>query len=348
MPPPTPEKILALQFKYLGDAVFITPALRALKENWPDSELHVLVAADAAPLLENLAWLKKVWPLPRTRGRARWREAWPVIRALRRERFDRSVDFAGNDRGAIISFFAGARARLGPQESGGFFGRKKCYTETIPAEQLPESWVQRNLQILSAWQVPPLKNSRLEIVADPALAVEAEKILPHGTILCHLAASQPKKEWPLPHWAEIHRRATAAGLATAFSSGVSERERALLAELKKIAPEISALPPIPDLKLFLAVLRRARAVIASDTGPLHFAAGLGVPVIGLFATGDSLRHAAPIYPPEQILAAAECACDRRLLNLAVCQNATPCMASILPEEVLRRLQKITAQIPRGR
>jgi ADP-heptose:LPS heptosyltransferase len=307
-----------------------------------------LVAEEVAPVLENLAWLKKVWSLPRTRGRARWREAWPVIRTLRRERFDRSVDFAGNDRGAIVSFLIGARERLGPQEGGGFFGRKKCYTKTLPAELLPESWVQRNLQILSAWQIPPPESTRLEIAADPALTAEAANLLPENRIFCHLAASQPKKEWPLRHWAEFHRLAAAAGLTTAFSSGINERERALLAELKKIAPEICALPPVSDLKLFLAVLRRARAMISGDTGPLHFAAGLNVPVIGLFATGDSLRRAAPIYPPEQILAAADCACDRRLLNLAVCPDELPCMASILPEEVLHRLQKNAAANPAGR
>lgn len=80
-------KILAIQFKYLGDAVFLVPALRALREHQPECELHVLVAAEAVPVLEHLPWLTKVWPMPRTRGKARIRESWPIIRALRRERF---------------------------------------------------------------------------------------------------------------------------------------------------------------------------------------------------------------------------------------------------------------------
>jgi ADP-heptose:LPS heptosyltransferase len=127
-----------------------------------------------------------------------------------------------------------------------------------------------------------------------------------------------------------------------FSSGTNERERALLAELKKLEPEVLALPPVADLRLFLAILRRADAVIAGDTGPLHFAAGLGVPIIGLFATGDSLRRAAPIYRPEQILTAAACACDQRLKNSAVCQDANPCMATISPERVFAALRNAAA------
>jgi len=337
-----PEKILAIQFKYLGDAVFITPALRALKEHWPDCELHVLVAAEVVPLLENLPWIKKVWPLQRTRGKARLRESWPVIRALRREKFDRAVDFGGNDRGAILSFLSGAKTRLGPVDSKRGLLKKNFYTEKFPAEQLPDSWVQCHLKLLSAWEIPAPKFSRLEITADPALANEAAKLLPGKRILCHIATSQPKKEWPLQRWVEFHRFATTAGFAPAFSSGTNERERALLAELKRLEPEIFALPPVADLRLFLAILRRAGAVIAGDTGPLHFAAGLGVPVIGLFATGDSLRRAAPIYPQEQILSAAACACDQRLINFAVCQDANPCMATILPGKVLAALEKISA------
>ena len=335
-----PEKILALQFKYLGDAVFITPALRALKEHWPAADLHVLVAAEVAPLLENLPWIKKVWPLPRTRGQARLRETWPVIRALRRERYSRSVDFGGNDRGAILSFLSGANIRLGEASCSSKLLKRIAYTDKFPAEQLPESWVQRHLKLLSAWSVPPPATAFLEIVADPKLAVAAEKLLPGKFVLCHLATSQPKKEWPVARWAEFYRLAQAAGVTLAFSTGTNARERALLAELKNLEPKIFALPPVPDLRLFLAVLRRAQVVISGDTGPLHFAAGLGVPVIGLFATGDSLCRAAPIYQPEQIVAAPACACDQRINHSAVCQEANPCMATILPATVFAALQKI--------
>ena len=50
-------KILALQFRYLGDAVLMTPALRALKEHFPGCSLHVLVAEEVVPLLQHLPWL---------------------------------------------------------------------------------------------------------------------------------------------------------------------------------------------------------------------------------------------------------------------------------------------------
>ena len=52
-----PEKILALQFKYFGDAVLMTPALRALRGHFPAAEIHLLVPAELAPLFQHLPWL---------------------------------------------------------------------------------------------------------------------------------------------------------------------------------------------------------------------------------------------------------------------------------------------------
>ena len=58
--------------------------------------------------------------MPRKRGSANLGQTWPLIRALRREHFDRSVDFASNDRGAILSFLIGAKHRLGWEDAADF------------------------------------------------------------------------------------------------------------------------------------------------------------------------------------------------------------------------------------
>ena len=129
-------KILAIQFKYFGDAVMMTPALRAIRNHFPKGELHVLVPEEIAPIFNHLPWLNRVWPMPRRRGHVRISQSWPVIRALCRERFDRSVDFAGNDRGAILSFLIGARQRLGLLSPGGFVGRRFCYNQRVGSAPL--------------------------------------------------------------------------------------------------------------------------------------------------------------------------------------------------------------------
>lgn len=331
-------KILAIQFKYLGDAVFITPALRALKQQYPESEIHVLVAKEVAPLFAHLSWIDKVWAFPRTRGKAKISESWPFVSALRKERYDRSVDFVGNDRGAILSLLIGARIRLAPIKYHPTLLQKLAYTQTIETQSLPISWVNRHLQMLElSWQTPPTESKYMSIESDPALKKTAKNILKNHTIICHLGTSQPKKEWPVYKWHEFYQLASKAGYKLAFSAGTNDRELGLLVGLKELAPEIYALPAMTDLSLFLAVLKQAKVVISGDTGPLHFAAGLGVKVIGLFGTEDSVLHAAPIYGRNELIQSSLCTCLNELAQFPICQSNTSCMATISAGRVLDML-----------
>ena len=334
-----PEKILALQFKYFGDAVLLTPALRTLRQQFPHDELHLLVPQELAPLFAQLPWLDRVWAMPRRRGSASLRQTWPLLRALRSEHFDRSVDFASNDRGAILSRLIGARRRLGWAESGGFLGRKLFYTERVAPEKNPPHESLRLAHLLSGWQIPPPDSLESEIRADPALAAAAEKILPAApVVICHIASSQPKKEWPLAHWALFLKLAAAAGHRLVFTTARGEREAALLAEWRRLAPEAVVLPEISDLPQFLAVLARAAVFIGGDTGPLHFAAGLGVPTISLFGPTAPARWA-PLGQKHRALTGGHCSCDG---NLFACKSRTPCLAEITPEAVLAALENILA------
>ncbi len=325
-------KILALQFKYFGDAVLMTPALRAIREKFPRSELHVLVPEPIAPVLQHLPWLDRVWPMPHRRGRATLSQTWPVIRALRRERFDRSVDFASNDRGAIVSFFIGARQRLGWAERGGFWGRSFCYNQRVAAENQVRHESSRLAHLLSAWDIVP-SSLTAEIQANPALSVMAEKLLPPETIICHVASSQSKKEWPVTHWVALHQLAVAAGVELIFCTGIGAREELLLKDFQRLAPAAKVMEPIPDLALYLAVLKRARLFVSGDTGPLHFAAGLGVPTLSLFGPSSPVRWA-PIGKQHQSLVGSPCSCG----NVGVCQSANHCLAALMPEKVFTILK----------
>ena len=330
-------KILAMQFKYLGDAVLLTPALRAIREGLPQSELHLLVPEESAPIFQHLPWLNRVWPMPRRRGRGNLSQTVPILRALRREQFNRSVDFASNDRGAIASLLIGARERLGWEQTGGFWGRRFCYTRRVLPGTKPVHESAHLVHLLSGWDIPAPRSLESEIRADPALADAAGKILPgKNTVICHVASSQPKKEWPLQNWAALHRMAADAGWNLVFTTARGDREQLLMAELSKLAPEAVILPLISDLPLFLAVLQRASAFISGDTGPLHFAAGLGVPTITLFGPSPPERWA-PIGPRHQFLTGTKCSCS---VHSALCTSQSHCLAAISPEQVMDCLKKI--------
>ena len=333
----SPKKILAIQFRNLGDAMMMIPALNAIRSRWPDCALHALVLEEAAPLLRHLPGLTRVWAMRRVHGQACIRQTWPLIRALRAERFDASVDFGSNDRSAILTRLCGARERLGPIYPGGFLGRRFCYTRRIAPAPLDQHEALRLMHILSAWGVVPPAEVKIELHTDPAQDAFAAQFLPAATILCHMGAGKPKKQWPAQHWASLYRLATAAGRRLAFTTGWNARERALVSEMKALLPEANVLPEVASLNAFLAVLKRAQALICGDTGPVHFAAGLGIPVIALFGPTSPVRWR-PLGQNCRILTGSRCTC---LHSTADCETSHHCIAAISPEQVWASLQTIS-------
>lgn len=332
------EKILCLVFKFLGDVAVSIPALRALREARPEAEIHLLVADDAAPLVTTLPWLDRVWALPRTRGKARLRDTWPVLRALRREKFDLSIDLVGNDRGALLSFGAGARKKIGVKPPGGFLGRSKLYHHVEPEAPLAWHESRRHLHLLEKLGARPEARLDLELRADPAEAEAAAKVLPNSAIIGHVSTSKPLKEWPMTHWRRLAELARADGIPLVFAAGPSPREREDLARLADISPETPQLPVINGLALYLAVLRRSRLLVSGDTGPMHFAAGLGVPTLSLF--GPSYVHQwAPIAPLARHLKAPGCECSP---DQAACTARQHCLAGLSPETVWHEIRSMLA------
>jgi heptosyltransferase III len=330
------HKVLFLAFKYLGDVVVAVPALRAFRQRFPQDELHVLVAEDALPIVSTLPWLDRVWAFPRTRGKIRLRDSWPVIRKLRAERYDLSLDLIGNDRGAFLSAAIGARVRYGLHSPRGFLGRRACYHHPIP--EAPGEWheTRRHLHFLRAFGVDQEASLDLELRPDPRLAEEAAQILPEPSILAHISTSKPLKEWPISHWARLAELATREGVRITFATGPSPRERELLQNLQQLVPDAAVLPQIRDLALYFAVLVRAQALVSGDTGPMHFAAGLGVPTVSLF--GPSILHQwAPIAPKARWLQAPDCRCASTLER---CEQAIHCLANLSPERVWQEVREL--------
>jgi len=167
-----------------------------------------------------------------------------LVKGLRKERFDLSIDFAGNDRGAALSLLIGAKDRVAAVDTKPNFLKRMAYTRTLEACQLPEVWVPRHLKMLSILLgTPEPSKLKTKITADPYLQKAAKVALHHHKVVCHIGTSQPKKEWPVKHWFNLYQKAKQAGYAIAFVSGTSPREKNLMKELKAYAPEIYELRP---------------------------------------------------------------------------------------------------------
>ena len=335
------KKILAIQFKYLGDAVFITPALFSLRTKFPDAEIHLLVSNETAPLFSRIEWIDKIWAIPHKRGKHDFLRSSKIIYQLHKINFDYSVDFVGNERGSILSILIGAKQRLSSTKPHPKILQRIAYSERINSENLSLSWVLRHLELLYlAWSIPIPSAPKTYIASNPDLETKAKLLLNGRTVICHIGTSQPKKEWPIEKWSELYNLATAAGYKLAFSSGPNPREQNLLLDLKHLTPDLFTLPANMDMELFLAIINASELVIVGDTGPLHFAAALGTKIIGLFGTADSVQRAAPIYSKHEIILSNPCTCLGTLSKQSTCMSINNCMHSITSQQVFEKLQQV--------
>ena len=173
-------------------------------------------------MFQHLPWLKRVWPMPRRRGGRQFARNWPVIRALRREHFDRSVDFASNDRGAILSLLIPARRqRLGlVTKRGGFLGRQFCYNRARRTGNRVPDMSRRG------WRncFPPGKfhrrhRSRLKSAPTRRWQTKRQNPAAGNESSATSPPASRKKNGRSHHWAEFRRLATGAGLRRRFHHG---------------------------------------------------------------------------------------------------------------------------------
>ena len=106
-------QVLLIRLRLLGDVVFTTPAVRALRRRFPEARLTYLVERAAAPVVLGNPHLDEVIVIDRTRGVKRLQDDLRLARTLRARRFDVVIDFHGGPRGSWLSWATGAPRRIG-------------------------------------------------------------------------------------------------------------------------------------------------------------------------------------------------------------------------------------------
>ncbi|HXI10636.1 MAG TPA: glycosyltransferase family 9 protein, partial [Thermodesulfobacteriota bacterium] len=126
------KKILVIKLRHIGDVLLTVPTIRALKESFPGSEVSVLVNSGTEEMLEGNPLVKEVIRYDRSvKGLPAARRVAAearLVKRLRSEKFDMTVDLTGGDRPALLGFLSGARYRLGYRPKGGFKGKRLLYT----------------------------------------------------------------------------------------------------------------------------------------------------------------------------------------------------------------------------
>ena len=331
----------------IGDTVMATPVFRALRKTYPRSKLTAVMRPNVAPVLDGTDWFDEtVFFHPH--GKLRAHHAAAVVRRLRSERRDAAVLLPNSFRSAWIAWLSGIERRVGYDR----YARGLLLTDRLkpPRDEagklLPCPIVEYYLALLRPIGCPS-DGVRLELAttaADEAAADEACRALGLSSdqrLVClnNGGAYGPSKSWPNPSFGILARRLVdELGVSVVVLCGPAEREASR--EIAELAgrPNVVSLADQPlSLGLSKAFVRRASLMVTTDSGPRHFAAAFGTPVVTLFGptriewTRTNHPHAVHIYHP------VPCGpCQRPVCPL----KDHSCMELLAPDRVFEAARKM--------
>lgn len=293
----TPSKILLIRLRRIGDVVFTTPVIAALRRHYPDATIAYLVERAAAPIVRHNPHLDQVIVADRPRGFARVAYDLALARRLRRERFDLVIDFHGGPRSAWLTRATGAPRRIGYNLPG----RSWLYTDRVPWTRAlvpPRHSVDNQSDLLRPLGIdrPSAGNPAVEMAPEPeAVATVTQRLRSAGVseddalAIIHVSASSPFRRWPAERFAELaaHLLRAPHRLQIVFTSGPSEltlQEQVTTMTRAVAGDDANRVVRCGDFDLpeLRALIERASVYIGGDSGPLHIAATTRTPIVALF------------------------------------------------------------------
>ncbi len=292
-------RILIVKLGSIGDIVHTLPALAALKRELPEARIDWLVESRARDILldnpyvdnilevDTLAWRRRL-------GRVEtWKNILASVRALRSRRYDVVIDFQGLLKSAVCASLARGGRRIGFERGHLRESLARFFSsERVAPSDNHRHVIDRNLSLLTPLGICTAERS-FPIVVPEDMEKRASETLA-GWGLSSFVALNPGGGWETKRWAPERFGRLAADIANGLGLrslvlwGPGEREVA-----ERVAEEaggMARLAPPTELREMLPYLRRARLFVGGDTGPLHIASALGVPVVGIFGPTDPARN----------------------------------------------------------
>ncbi len=284
-------KILIVRLGAVGDVIRTIPILDYLHKKIENPEISWIVEDRAANLLINHPLLKNLYIIPRKE----YYKVFGLLKKIRLEKFDILLDFHGILKSGLISFFSGIKKRVG-------FHKKNSKEfnwifNNIHAPILPEkiTRIEKNFSLLKAIfdnvEVPQKLETHFFIEKEKKDYVN--KFFNNLTSFKKFVGVNPfvsragrYKEWPLEYYIELLNLLKKYDkICFIVTWGPGELEKA-----KKIVSSVNSeniiLAPKTDMKELAVLISKLSLFITGDTGPMHLASVLNIPIVAIFGPSD--------------------------------------------------------------
>lgn len=297
------EKILIVRLSAMGDVIHTLPAAQALRDAFPKAMIGWIIEERWADLLcapgtqrrglrspqrplvdwvhtvKLVGWRKSLFSLNTAEQIAR---VWNDVRSVK---YDIAVDLQGAIRSAVLARWSGAPVIYGsaqPREAPA----SMWYTH--PVIPRGRHVIEQNLSIAEAVIGRKLEVPAVELPEDSTAAARIVDQIPGGKFaIVNPGAGWGAKRWPAERYGKVARSLELSGVQSIINYGPGEEELAREAQAASAGAARALRFTISEL---IALTRRASLFIGGDTGPMHLAAALGVPVAAIFGPTDPGRN----------------------------------------------------------
>jgi heptosyltransferase I len=300
------DRLLIVRLSAMGDVIHTLPAAQALRSAFPNALIGWLIEDRWAELLcaagtprrgprsaerpladwihtvELTRWRGSLFTIPTLQQVAK---VWNDIRSVH---YNIAVDLQGAMRSAILASWSGGRIVYGaaePRES------PASLWYSHPVITRGRHVVEQNFSIAEAVAGRSLQHPRVEFPHDPRAESRTDRELASHSLrdfaILNPGAGWGAKRWPAERYGRVAAALAADGLRSVINFGPGEESLARDAES---ASNGAAIPLQCSMGELIALTRRAKLFIGGDTGPLHLAAALAIPVVAIFGPTDPARN----------------------------------------------------------
>jgi heptosyltransferase III len=326
------RKILLIKLRAVGDVLLSTIVTKNVRAAFPAARIDFLTEPPALDILRGnpnidgaLVYDLKV------------KSPLAYIMDVRASSYDLVIDLFGNPRTALLTRLSGSRYRVGFD----FRGRSYAYNIVVQPRGDRVHNSQFNLDAIEKLGIPIIDRS-LQFPLTAADEDYVDRFLPRaefaGTLLVGLitAGGWYTKRWGLERFAELaDRLAVSHGARVVLPWGPGQKEE--VEKVQAFAKKPILVPPPTNLRQLGALLKRCSFVVSNDSGPMHIAAAVGTPVLGIYGpTNPDLQGP---YGDSHIIV-REGGLDCLGCNLTTCPIGHPCMVNLAVESVMNGVERL--------
>ena len=279
------NKILVVNLAFIGDVILSTPVIRALKEKYPQSSISMLTIPLTAPIAQLNPYIDKVLIYDKKGDHKGLLGGWKVVTAIKKEKFDMAICMNFAVRGAMLTWLAGIKYRIGYDAQHG----KIFLTDAIKASRaVIQHETLNHMMVLQSLGCKAI-NDKIEIeIPEYIINKTISKInfnkSKKNLIICPYG-SYNKKNLEIKKYSKIIQALSDKFDIYIIGGKKEESSLNLLAEKAGVNKE-RVLAGTLSLQEIAALIKISDVLLSVDTGPLHISQGVNTPVVALFGPTD--------------------------------------------------------------